>query len=171
MTLLLDTMVLSDLGKARPHPVLARWAATVDFDQAFLSAVSLEELELGVLLKERRRAPDAPALRRWLETSVVETFAGRIIPVDAAVARRAAALHVARTRPANDARIAATAIVHSLTLATRNWADFEGLGLRLVNPYFEEPPDIRLDPGTGFPTFNAGHPTTWEDIQAAKDSE
>jgi predicted nucleic acid-binding protein len=85
----------------------------------------------------RRLGSRCARLRRWFEAAVLGAFEGRILPVDLAVARRAAALQVDRTRPANDARIAATALVHGLTVATRNLADFEGTGVNLVNPYTE----------------------------------
>jgi predicted nucleic acid-binding protein len=139
---LLDTMVVSDLGKARLAPELSRWSEAAEIERSFLSVVSVEEIELGILLKERRDPAAAARLRRWFEGAVLGAFEGRILPVDLAVARRAAALHVDRTRPASDARIAATALVHGLTVATRNLEDFEGTGVHLVNPYTDpEGPD------------------------------
>jgi predicted nucleic acid-binding protein len=135
--LLLDTMVVSDLGKSRVAPGLKAWAERTDLARAHLSAVSVEEIELGILLKARRDPSAGEALREWFEASVLAAFAGRILPVDVAVARKAAALHVERTRPANDARLAATALVHRLALVTRNTRDFAGLGLALINPYAE----------------------------------
>jgi predicted nucleic acid-binding protein len=103
-------------------------------ERAFISVVTVEEIELGILLKERRHG-GAPRLRRWFAESVLDGFSGRILPITADVARRAAALHVGQTRPANDARIAATALTHGLTLVTRNAAHFAGTGVTLVNPW------------------------------------
>jgi predicted nucleic acid-binding protein len=137
--LLLDTMVVSDLGKTRPVPELVAWAGATALEQAFISVVSVEEIELGILLKERRDQGAGRRLRRWFETAVLEGFEGRIVPVDLAVARRAATLHVDRTRPANDARLAATALVHGLSLVTRNTPHFAQTGVALVNPYLPAP--------------------------------
>jgi predicted nucleic acid-binding protein len=104
-------------------------------ERSFLSVVSIEEIELGVLLKERGDPAQGARLREWFTSRVLEAFDGRVLPVDLAVARQAAALHVDRTRRSNDARLAATALVHHLAVVTRNTADFDGTGVRLVNPY------------------------------------
>ena len=74
-------------------------------------------------------------LRRWLEDQVLTRFRARVLPVDAEVARPCARLHVPYPRPDRDALIAATALVHGLTLVTRNEADFAATGVRLVNPW------------------------------------
>jgi predicted nucleic acid-binding protein len=132
---LLDTVVVSDLGKTRVAPSLAGWASTADLERACLSVITVEEIELGILLKERRDPLAASRLRRWFEVAVLEAFSGRILAVDVEIARLAASLHVSRTRPASGARIAATALVHGLTLVTRNPADFQDTGVSLLNPY------------------------------------
>lgn len=93
------------------------------------------ELEIGVLRMERRDAREGALLRTWLQERVVPEFAGRVLPVDDAVARRCAELHVPDPRPACDALIAATALVQGLTLAARNTADFASKGVRLFNPW------------------------------------
>ncbi|MDR1799525.1 MAG: type II toxin-antitoxin system VapC family toxin [Bifidobacteriaceae bacterium] len=133
--LLLDTMVVSDIGKTRIEPALRHWAKTVDLAQAFISVVSLEEIELGILLKARQDPVQAGYLRRWFSEAVLGGFQGRILPIDSAVALQAAALHLDRTCPANDARITATALVHQLTVVTRNVTDYAGTGVALINPY------------------------------------
>jgi predicted nucleic acid-binding protein len=127
-------MVISDLVKPRPNAELIAWARSTDLDLAFLSAISVEEIELGIQLKQRKDPAQSERLRRWFD-GVLEQFAGHILPFDAETAQRAAKLHSDRTRPANDARIAATALQHKLTLVTRNTKDFEGIPLRLLNPY------------------------------------
>ena len=126
--LLLDTNVISELRKVRAgkaHPNVAAWAATVPSAQLFVSAITIHELEHGVLLAERADPPKGAILRRWLDHSVTAAFAERILPVDEPVARRAAALNVPDPAPFRDALIGATALVHRMTVATRNMADFE----------------------------------------------
>lgn len=136
MTYLLDTNVVSELRrKDRAHPRLKAWADSVEADQFHLSAISILELEIGVLGLERRDAAQGSLLRLWLERRVLPQFAGRILAVDVAVARRCAQLHVPVRRSERDALIAATAMVHGLTVVTRNVRDFEPTGVTLFNPW------------------------------------
>ena len=130
---LLDTNVVSEVRKVRlgtADPNVARWSETLDTAALFISIVTIHELEIGILLAERRDPPLGAIFREWLETRVLSAFAGRILPLDVAVARRAAKLHVPDPRPINDAFIAATALVHGLTVATRNLAAARPLGLK-----------------------------------------
>jgi hypothetical protein len=134
----LDTNVVSELrkvraGKADPH--VAAWADSVDAGSLHLSAITVLELELGVLQLERRDPQQGALLRTWLDTLVLPAFNGRIFPVDVATAQRCARLHVPDPRSERDALIAATALVHGLTLVTRNLADFEATGVPLLNPW------------------------------------
>jgi predicted nucleic acid-binding protein len=133
---LLDTNVLSDLRRRdRTHPGVAAWADGVVPADLFLSAVSILEIELGVLLIERRNATQGAMLRAWLETQILPVFDDRILPIDTEVARYCAALHVPDARSERDALIAATALVHHLTVVTRNVADFTSMGVALLNPW------------------------------------
>ncbi|MBV1704671.1 MAG: type II toxin-antitoxin system VapC family toxin [Hyphomicrobiales bacterium] len=139
---ILDTNVVSDLRKVRSGAAdanVARWADSVDAGELFLSTITALELELGVLLAERKDARRGSHLRAWLDGQVMPEFQDRIIPVDAAVARRCAKLHVPDPRAERDALIAASALVHGMTIVTRNVADFEPLAVALVNPWLHAP--------------------------------
>jgi predicted nucleic acid-binding protein len=93
------------------------------------------EVELGIAWLGRRDVEQAERLQVWLEDDLLAMFSGRVLPVDVPVARRAARLHVPDPRPERDALIAATAVVHSLTMVTRNVADFEPMGVALIDPW------------------------------------
>jgi toxin FitB len=139
---LLDTNVISELrkvGSRRIDAGVAAWAKSAAAGGFFISVVTLMELETGVRLVERRDTKQGAMLRTWLDDKVQPGFAGRILPVDEAVALRCAALHVPDPRPERDALIAATALVHGMTLVTRNVADFEPMGVPLFNPWAAEP--------------------------------
>jgi predicted nucleic acid-binding protein len=132
---LLDTDVVSQLRRPeRADPRLLSWAEASAADEQFLSSITVHELELGVRLIERRDPEQGRRLRRWLEDVVLAAFAARVLPIDTAVARRCAALHVPDPRPARDAFIAATALVHGLTVVTRNVRDFAPMGVELLDP-------------------------------------
>lgn len=135
---LLDTNVVSELRKVksgRANPQVAAWMGTVPGSCLFLSAIVVQELEMGVLQLERRDSIQRALLRTWLEDQVLPTFDGRLLAVDKAVARRSARLYVPNAVPYRDGWIAATALVHGLTVVTRNVADFAATGVPLLNPW------------------------------------
>ena len=135
---LLDTNVVSELRKirlGRADANVARWADSVDAADLYLSAITVQELEIGVLLAQRRDPQQCAIFRTWLDRQVLPAFAGRILPVDTAVARRSAGLHVPDPRPLSDGLIAGTALVHGMTVVTRNIGDFAPMGVALLNPW------------------------------------
>jgi predicted nucleic acid-binding protein len=135
---LLDTNVVSESRKiemGRADPLVEAWSRRTGSEEAFLSVITLMELEVGVTRMERRDGPQGRVLRRWLDDQVVPTFQDRIVEIDAAIARRCAPLHVPDRRPERDAWIAATALVRGLIVVTRNTADFTGTGVALLNPW------------------------------------
>ena len=138
MMFVLDTNVVSELRKVRLGTAdthVAAWTLRVDAADLFVSAITILELELGVLSIERKDATQGAMLRSWLEQHVLPEFSGRTLPVDTAVAQRCARLHVPDKRGERDALIAATAFVHGMTVVTRNVADFQPMGVTLINPW------------------------------------
>lgn len=138
MMYLLDTNVLSELRKVRLRKAdanVAAWSETVDAAYLFVSAITIMELELGVLALERKDAAQGALLRSWLEQQVLAEFAERTLSVDTAVAQRCARLHVPDKRGERDALIAATALVHGMAVVTRNVTDFQPTGVSIINPW------------------------------------
>lgn len=133
---LLDTNVVSELRRRdRTSPPVAAWADSVDPTSLFLSVITVLEVELGALAVARRDPAQGAHLRRWIDGHVLPAFAGRILPVDVAVAQRCAGLHVPDRRAERDALVAATALVHRLTVVTRNVADFLPTGVLVLDPW------------------------------------
>lgn len=135
---LLDTNALSELRKRRSGKISAAveaWAGSVDQADMFLSVITIMEIELGIALLERRDTRQAGVLRLWLHDKVMPAFAGRILPVDTTIALRCARLHVPDTKSERDAWIAATGLVHDLTIVTRNVVDFAGTDVTLLDPW------------------------------------
>lgn len=135
---LLDTNVISEIRKVGSPKVdcnVIAWLESVSPSQLYISSITVLELELGVLLKERKDPRQGLVLRSWLDSRVLPTFEGRIVPVDTAVAQRSAALHVPSPVSDRDALIAATALIHSMIVVTRNTKDFESTKVKLLNPW------------------------------------
>jgi hypothetical protein len=138
VSFLLDTNVVSEWTKPRPHPGIVAWLADVDEDRVFLSVVTLAEIRHGI-----ERLPAGARKRRldtWLRDQLPLRFEGRILPIDAVVADRwgqVVARREATGRPIGviDAFIAATANVHGLQLVTRNEPDFQSVVDQIVNPW------------------------------------
>ncbi|MCB8882327.1 type II toxin-antitoxin system VapC family toxin [Acidisoma cellulosilytica] len=138
MTFLLDTNVISELrkvGDGRADARVVAWIEAVDAGACYLSVITVMELELGIARVQRRDQTQAARLRRWVDELVLPEFAGRILSIDMAVAVRCAHLHVPDPRPERDGYIAATALVHGMTVITRNTADYVPTGVTLLNPW------------------------------------
>jgi toxin FitB len=135
---LLDTNVISELrkiGTSAADPRVKVWARKLDLESAYLSVIAILELEQGVLSMERRDPKQGAALRTWLERQVLAGFAGRFLPIDLEIAIRCAALHVPNPLDDRDSLIAATALVHGMTVVTRNVSHFARTGVATLNPW------------------------------------
>lgn len=133
---LLDTNVISDTRRPkRTDSGLKQWLSDKDPAAFYTSAIVMMELERGVLGMERKDQAQGALLREWLENTVKPAFSGRVLPIDETTAEICAALHIPDRSPENDSWIAATAKQYRLTLVTRNTADFEHTGAKLLNPF------------------------------------
>ena len=137
---LLDTNVISELrklGDGKANTRVASWVSGQDAASFYISALTLMELEIGILRVERRDAGQAERLRAWMDRHVLPEFLERTLPVDAVVALKCAQLHVPNPRAERDALIAATAMVHGMTVVTGNIADFRNTGVDFFDPWSE----------------------------------
>ena len=135
---LIDTNVISEIRKIRfgsANKNVAKWADDVDVRELYLSVITVEELEIGVLLLERRDPKQGSVLRAWLDQQVLPAFEGRILEIDMTIVLRSAHLHVPNPKPLRDGLIAATALVHSMTVVTRNVDDFKMAGVKIFDPW------------------------------------
>ncbi|NHZ64922.1 PIN domain-containing protein [Massilia sp. CCM 8694] len=134
----LDTNVVSELRKVfsgKADANVAAWAGSIDASNMFISSITIMELEVGILQVQRRDPTQAAVLGVWFLQHVLCEFSSRTLPVDTAVARRCAALHVPDPRSERDALIAATALEHGMIVVTRNIIDFKLTGVPLINPW------------------------------------
>lgn len=132
---LLDTNVVSELRKPKPHGGVLAWLESVDDTKLYLSAVTLGEIQAGVEITCDQDAAKAAEIEAWLEL-VASSY--NVLPMDAVVFRCWARLmHRTSNTLYEDAMIAATADVHGLTVVTRNVADFKSFGVALLNPFAE----------------------------------
>ena len=135
---LLDTDVVSELRKSadgRINKGVQSWAEAIFPELMFISAITVLELEIGVLQIERRDKKQGAVLRRWLNQNVLPAFSERVLSVDLAVAQRCASLHVPNPKSERDAMIAASAIESRMTIVTRNVSDFSQSGVKVFDPW------------------------------------
>tara|TARA_R110001592_G_scaffold341474_1_gene630555 strand:+ start:27062 stop:27484 length:423 start_codon:yes stop_codon:yes gene_type:complete len=135
---LLDTNVISELrkvksGKADKH--IESWSFQVDPQLLYVSSIVIHEIELGILLAERSDRAKGKVLRKWMSEHVLPAFDGRILSVDKDVVLVSAKYHVPDPKPYRDTLIAASAVVHDMTIVTRNVGDFNLDGLKVFNPW------------------------------------
>lgn len=137
MSYLLDTNVISETVKSRPHPAVTRWLESVPSDALYLSVLTLGELRKGVSLLPKGTKKER--LGDWLEHALPAWFENRLLAVDAAVANTWGNLSAKadRTLPSIDALIAATALHHGLRIVTRNTSDFDLPGVEIVDPWHD----------------------------------
>ncbi|MGV1872670.1 type II toxin-antitoxin system VapC family toxin [Agrobacterium rosae] len=138
MKYLLDTNVVSELrkvGDGKADPNVTAWISAHDARDLCISAITILELERGILSIQRRDIAQGSRLRAWMDGRVRPEFSQRTIVIDDAVATRCAHLHIPDRRNEADAIIAATALVHGLAVVTRNIQDFQGTGVVLVDPW------------------------------------
>jgi toxin FitB len=135
---LLDTNVLSELRKiavGKADKKVTKWANSVDTAELYLSTITIQEIEIGILLLERKDFTQANVFRHWLEVQVLPSFDKRILSVDVSVARKSASFYIPDPRPIRDSLIAATSVVHAMTMVTRNVEDFQLPGVKVLNPW------------------------------------
>ena len=137
MSYLIDTNVLSELRRKAPDPRVLQWFSHRRAGALYLSVLTLGEIRMGI-----EALPDLArrlVLLDWLETDLPAFFAGRILPIDVAVADRWGRLvaHAGRSLPAIDSLLAATASRHGYTLVTRNLRDVHGLDVPVINPWID----------------------------------
>ncbi len=134
--ILLDSNVLSEIRKGtKAHPQVRQWAEGVSPEDLYTSAICMMEIREGIHRALRKNPDFGILLQDWYDNRLKPTFQDRVLPVDLAAAEMAALLQMQRTLPFRDGLIAATAKVRGFWVATRNTADFEGLGLGLINPW------------------------------------
>ena len=134
MSFILDTNIVSEFSKRRPNPAVVAFVGSTPSDRVWLSVLSLGEIRRGIEMERRRDEDAAASIALWLARTE-EQFADRVLPITAEVAHRWGEITSDRTRPVVDTLIAATALVHGLTVVTRNVRDYQALGVPVINPW------------------------------------
>jgi hypothetical protein len=134
VSFLLDTNILAEVRKQRPHPGVRAWFESVEGPQLYLSVLVLGEVNQGIARLQRRDPRQAAVYATWLD-KLRSTFSDRLLPVSEAIALEWGRLNSGRPLPVVDGLLAATARTHGLTLVTRNEADFAGVDIAILNPF------------------------------------
>lgn len=135
----LDTNVISELRRPKKSdPKVAAWVRSIPLADLFTTSINLMELRTGALRLVHRQDARGSIIEDWIENYVMKSFKGRILAIDEAVGMRCAELHVPVARPYRDSLIAAAAMVHRMTVVTRNLADFVPTGVATLNPWEAE---------------------------------
>lgn len=138
---ILDTNVISELRKVksgRANENVIHWVATKEPQRLFLSAITILEIDMGILGVDRYDVKQGNALRKWRDEYIFPSFEHRILDVTLAVCRQCASLHVPNKRPDRDAFVAATALHSNMTVVTRNTKDFIDTGVALIDPWLSD---------------------------------
>lgn len=131
----LDTNVVSALRVRGRHPAVEEWAAALPVSDLYVTALTISEIERGVIGKERSDRRQGEVLRAWFDNRVLPAFAGRVLPFDLAAARILATYQVPDHAPLDDALTGAVAQVGGMVVATRNTRHFHPLGVECLNPW------------------------------------
>jgi predicted nucleic acid-binding protein len=134
LSFILDTDVISEFSKRRPNETVVKFVESSSSDKLWLSVLSLGEIRRGIEVGRRRNPDAAASIARWLARTE-DQFADRVLPITAEIAHRWGEITSDRARPVVDTLIAATALVHGLTVVTRNVRDFQTLGIPVINPW------------------------------------
>ena len=135
---LLDTNIVSELRKCsagKGNTGVCDWATTVNASELYISAITLLEIEMGILMVERKDPQQGEMLRIWMNQRLLPAFDKRVLALDSPVALACARLHIPDPKSERDAMIAATAIVHKMIVVTRNVKNFEKTSVQLLNPW------------------------------------
>jgi toxin FitB len=134
MSYLLDTNVVSEIRKARPDERVATWFESVHSGHLYLSVLVVGEIRQGIDRLNRRDPTQAAVFATWL-AALKRTYADRVLDIDREIAETWGALNAARPLPVVDGLLAATALVHDLTLVTRDEHDLVDAGVRVLDPF------------------------------------
>lgn len=135
---LLDTNVVSEFRKVlsnKADPKFVRWQMNIMPQLFYISAITVMELNIGILGKEHKDAVQGRILRSWFDNQVLPAFDGRILPIDTSTALICSKMHIPDNRSFRDALIGATAKNNGLTMVTRNVKDFKDMDLTIINPW------------------------------------
>jgi predicted nucleic acid-binding protein len=136
LTYLLDTNVLSELRRPqRADPNVRRWAGQLDVEEAYISVISVLEIGRGAVMVSKKDPEHSARLLAWLYSDIVPNYQGRLLDIDLNVATQCARFGHVPDNHFADALLAATGILHGMTLVTRNIGDFRDFGVRLLNPW------------------------------------